>query len=354
MLLGRHLRCRAYIPHQSGVNIFACSEVKIQMRPACAGGEVVTRSPCSRVCRVQTPAGSRVYTADELHIPVLALPSGGMALQLNDFFYRQPGRAPNKGSQELDHQLSSSLGIDNRNWWKPRVNEMEVVWCNRRQSSTILSSQGRQSLCSPHAETIIKTDGSCITNTHRRSSRWAEHCKARFKTQPAHVSTVQTEEFTRRSVPIDPSSIRGIQKSLKNNKLGQDQHKGSRLTQVASKTLVIITLRMLSLTHEPLSRNGQSDFRLHPVTIGRPSCSSKAHHNLSGRPRLGQPGSIPALVLPSGGMAARYRKGATAERFFSLIAGKTETENRRPDGDVGLRVPEWHASKIRQHAANSI
>ncbi|KAG5446548.1 hypothetical protein CSKR_101515, partial [Clonorchis sinensis] len=32
--------------------------------------------------------------------------------------------------------------------------------------------------------------------------------------------------------------------------------------------------------------------------------------------RLGQPGSIPALVLPSGGMAARHRKSATAERFF--------------------------------------
>ncbi|KER33661.1 hypothetical protein T265_00547 [Opisthorchis viverrini] len=31
--------------------------------------------------------------------------------------------------------------------------------------------------------------------------------------------------------------------------------------------------------------------------------------------RLGQPGSIPALVVPSGGMAARHRKGATAERF---------------------------------------
>ncbi|KAG5450497.1 hypothetical protein CSKR_109095 [Clonorchis sinensis] len=29
--------------------------------------------------------------------------------------------------------------------------------------------------------------------------------------------------------------------------------------------------------------------------------------------RLGQPGSIPALVLPSGGMAARHRKGATAD-----------------------------------------
>ncbi|KAG5448657.1 Actin- protein 2/3 complex subunit 4 [Clonorchis sinensis] len=34
--------------------------------------------------------------------------------------------------------------------------------------------------------------------------------------------------------------------------------------------------------------------------------------------RLGQPGSIPALVLPSGGMAVRYRKGATAERLFTI------------------------------------
>ncbi|KAG5452063.1 hypothetical protein CSKR_111103 [Clonorchis sinensis] len=29
--------------------------------------------------------------------------------------------------------------------------------------------------------------------------------------------------------------------------------------------------------------------------------------------RLGQPGSVPALLLPSGGMAAKYRKGGTAE-----------------------------------------
>ncbi|KAG5452395.1 hypothetical protein CSKR_100794 [Clonorchis sinensis] len=33
--------------------------------------------------------------------------------------------------------------------------------------------------------------------------------------------------------------------------------------------------------------------------------------------RLGQPGSIPALVLPSGGMASRHRKSVTAERFLT-------------------------------------
>ncbi|KAG5442233.1 hypothetical protein CSKR_100182 [Clonorchis sinensis] len=34
--------------------------------------------------------------------------------------------------------------------------------------------------------------------------------------------------------------------------------------------------------------------------------------------RLGQPDSISALVLPSGGMAARHRKGVTAEQFSML------------------------------------
>ncbi|KAG5442647.1 Vacuolar protein-sorting-associated protein 28 [Clonorchis sinensis] len=33
--------------------------------------------------------------------------------------------------------------------------------------------------------------------------------------------------------------------------------------------------------------------------------------------KFGQPGSISALVLPSSGMAARHRKGVTAEQFFA-------------------------------------
>ncbi|KAG5441470.1 hypothetical protein CSKR_109828 [Clonorchis sinensis] len=32
--------------------------------------------------------------------------------------------------------------------------------------------------------------------------------------------------------------------------------------------------------------------------------------------KLGQPDNIPALMLPCGGMAARHRKGVTAERFY--------------------------------------
>ncbi|KAG5441825.1 hypothetical protein CSKR_100691 [Clonorchis sinensis] len=39
--------------------------------------------------------------------------------------------------------------------------------------------------------------------------------------------------------------------------------------------------------------------------------------------RLGQPGSSPALVLPSGGMAGRHRKGVTAEQFLVLYRSLT-------------------------------
>ncbi|KAG5442659.1 Phospholipase A-2-activating protein, partial [Clonorchis sinensis] len=47
-----------------------------------------------------------------------------------------------------------------------------------------------------------------------------------------------------------------------------------------------------------------------------------SHLQLTGcarSPLLEQPGSIPALVQPSGGMSVRHRKGATAERFFLLF-----------------------------------
>ncbi|KAG5455243.1 hypothetical protein CSKR_203865 [Clonorchis sinensis] len=40
---------------------------------------------------------------------------------------------------------------------------------------------------------------------------------------------------------------------------------------------------------------------------------------------LGQPGSIPAHLLPSGGMAVRHRKSATAEHFFNFFKSSQST-----------------------------
>ncbi|GAA52915.1 hypothetical protein CLF_109083 [Clonorchis sinensis] len=44
-LLGRRSTGRTHQSHRSRVNAFACSDVKIQMRPTCVGGVVVTGSP---------------------------------------------------------------------------------------------------------------------------------------------------------------------------------------------------------------------------------------------------------------------------------------------------------------------
>ncbi|KAG5453775.1 hypothetical protein CSKR_113832 [Clonorchis sinensis] len=54
----------------------------------------------------------------------------------------------------------------------------------------------------------------------------------------------------------------------------------------------------------------ECEFTDHKVRGSNPTSASRLA--LSG---LGQPGIILALVLPSGGMAVRHRKGATAERF---------------------------------------
>ncbi|KER23216.1 hypothetical protein T265_08864 [Opisthorchis viverrini] len=57
------------------------------------------------------------------------------------------------------------------------------------------------------------------------------------------------------------------------------------------------------------------------------------------RGQLGQPGSIPALVLPSGGMATRHQKAATAERFLNRHIGRfinsTAATNRDTFSAIG-------------------
>ncbi|KER31019.1 hypothetical protein T265_02693 [Opisthorchis viverrini] len=53
-------------------------------------------------------------------------------------------------------------------------------------------------------------------------------------------------------------------------------------------------------------------------SVNGPWFESDLRHSTS-LSRFGQPGSIPVLVLPSGGMAARHRKGAAAERFLFLF-----------------------------------
>ncbi|KAG5441054.1 hypothetical protein CSKR_101287 [Clonorchis sinensis] len=72
---------------------------------------------------------------------------------------------------------------------------------------------------------------------------------------------------------------------------------------------------------------------------------------------LGQPGSIPALVLPSGGMTARSRKGVTTERFFkeNLRGSNPNPASRRPlssleqlDGISALVLPSSDTTSMHR------
>ncbi|GAA51215.1 hypothetical protein CLF_105728 [Clonorchis sinensis] len=59
--MGRRSMSRAYESHRSSVNTFACSDVKIQMRPTCVGGVVVTRSPRMSDVRGSNPGTAPGY-----------------------------------------------------------------------------------------------------------------------------------------------------------------------------------------------------------------------------------------------------------------------------------------------------
>ncbi|GAA54951.1 hypothetical protein CLF_106179 [Clonorchis sinensis] len=60
-LLGRRSMGRAHQSHRSSVNTFACSDVKIQMRPTCVGGVVITRSPRMSDVRGSNPGTATGY-----------------------------------------------------------------------------------------------------------------------------------------------------------------------------------------------------------------------------------------------------------------------------------------------------
>ncbi|KER26717.1 hypothetical protein T265_06079 [Opisthorchis viverrini] len=64
---------------------------------------------------------------------------------------------------------------------------------------------------------------------------------------------------------------------------------------------------------------------------------------------LGRPGSIPALMLPSGGMAARHRKGATAERLHDRHPLTTFWEECST-----LSVPNRHATKNENESWDTV
>ncbi|KAG5442559.1 hypothetical protein CSKR_108763 [Clonorchis sinensis] len=68
--------------------------------------------------------------------------------------------------------------------------------------------------------------------------------------------------------------------------------------------------------------------------------------------RLGQPGNIPALVLPSGGIATRPRKGVTAERLVSVQNAPELCERNTSFvfSDIRMRVHKELSKSFRKQS----
>ncbi|KER22128.1 hypothetical protein T265_09697 [Opisthorchis viverrini] len=85
-----------------------------------------------------------------------------------------------------------------------------------------------------------------------------------------------------------------------------------------------------------------------------------SEHNNGDQLRLGQPGSIPALVQPSGGIAVRHQKGVTAERLlrqqklsaaYAQRTGRplvTETTRDKPRASSQVGCPPRGSSRTRK------
>ncbi|GAA48820.1 hypothetical protein CLF_102075 [Clonorchis sinensis] len=67
--------------------------------------------------------------------------------------------------------------------------------------------------------------------------------------------------------------------------------------------------------------------RIRPSSDYLADVPTQVQRELNPVSRLGQPGTVPALVLPSGGMAVRHREGATAER--TTVPKRTGSKRRR-------------------------
>ncbi|KAG5441437.1 hypothetical protein CSKR_107656 [Clonorchis sinensis] len=99
-----------------------------------------------------------------------------------------------------------------------------------------------------------------------------------------------------------------------------------RLTWNPAESPVCDVFRQLNVQHQAASCSSCYDIR--DIAIHRCSWLEREFTDRKVRgsdptstsriplSRLEQPGSIPDRVLPSGSMAARHRKGVTAERFF--------------------------------------
>ncbi|KAG5446974.1 Semaphorin-3C, partial [Clonorchis sinensis] len=143
-LLGRRSMYRAHQSHRSSVNTFACSDVKIQMRPTCVGGVVVTRSP-----RMSDVRGSNPGTATGYAL-LMSSNKSETGVQCFTLVWTHRDNYARTGGQQFKREWCSE-----RNWldwsvWSPCDLKTGVQTRERRcrQNAICVGSSREQRFCS--------------------------------------------------------------------------------------------------------------------------------------------------------------------------------------------------------------
>ncbi|GAA55032.1 solute carrier family 35 member F1 [Clonorchis sinensis] len=128
-------------------------------------------------------------------------------------------------------------------------------------------------------KTVCRKEGAAIQSLNRHPEQWTEH----FQEQCSWSPSIQTSEDLERKQDISRMEL-------------IDRHPSARMSRENHRVISLVAVASKVLSH-------------YFAQVDR----------LSGETGwLGQLGSIPALVLPSGGMAVRHRKGATTGGYRLL------------------------------------
>ncbi|GAA50173.1 immunoglobulin-binding protein 1b [Clonorchis sinensis] len=241
-----------------------------------------------------------------------------------------PGRHHNSTRRIIRRQVKLSVRANREAWWTRKAEEMEDAKNAgnvRRLFHLIRSTGPRKPLVS---ETIRDQNGSLICNKAERLPRWAQYFEQQFSWPPATSnpeSWPSTESWT---VNMESPSVSEVSECISLLKrhhfaIGADAKFHSTSNNPPGWFLRPLgTFLRDSRSTDVLSDDVMAQLLGRKFTDQKVRGSNRTSASRLPLSRLGQPGSIPALVLPSGGMAVRHRKArdrksVAAEGLFFLL-----------------------------------
>ncbi|KAK4468373.1 hypothetical protein MN116_000167 [Schistosoma mekongi] len=220
--------------------------------------------------------------------------------------------------RQLKRRLTKSLRKDREQWWatKAKAIEASAATGNSRQLFRLIKDTGIKK--SAVSEIISEKDGSLIYSQSRRLERWAEHFQEQFNWPPATLSLPTISKLPEWKTDTGPPTLSEVENVISKLKRGKaagpdmlstdifkdggivlmcrltdilakvwelntipsdwsrslivpvykkgqksscDNHRGISLTNIVSKILATIIIRLLTNTREQQTRENQAGFR---------------------------------------------------------------------------------------------